>query len=397
MVRYQKYDETTLELSPGEINEVVRDEHPEVLQRQLNLTRILLLVVVAVVVVPRIVSVFRWSGTMGQPRPVTPRGELASWEKTTTDLFAQVSPSVVYLTTRSRVADPFYRRAIEVDAGSGSGFMWDELGHIVTNFHVLQEASSAQVVMWDHSSYEATLVGGSPDHDLAVLRINAPPEKLKPVLIGASGELLVGQAVFAIGNPFGLSQTLTTGIVSAKSRTIQSPTGRAIEEVIQIDAAINPGNSGGPLMDSAGRLIGVNTAIYSPSGTSAGVGFAIPIDTVNRVVPQIIASGRYEPPQMGIRVNQELSDAITRRLDLDGVMIMEVIEGGGADRAGLRGTILGRQDLVQLGDVITSIEGNAVDSMDQLMETLDRYGRGRAVNVQYWREGESRSTEVVLQ
>ncbi|PNY34856.1 2-alkenal reductase [Rhodopirellula baltica] len=340
---------------------------------------------------------FRWGGAVGQPRPVTPRGELASWEKTTTELFQTVSPSVVYLTTRSRVADPYYRRAIEVDAGSGSGFMWDELGHIVTNYHVLQQASSARVVMWDHSSYEATLVGGSPDHDLAVLRINAPPEKMKPVLIGESGPLLVGQSVFAIGNPFGLSQTLTTGIVSAKSRTIQSPTGRAIDEVIQIDAAINPGNSGGPLMDSAGRLIGVNTAIYSPSGTSAGVGFAIPVDTVNRVVPQIIASGRYEPPQLGIRVNQDFSDAITRRLGVSGVMIMDVVEGGGAAQAGLRGTIVGREELVQLGDVVTAIGEVEIANMDELMEALDRYDRGGKVVVRYWREGQSLSAEVPIE
>ncbi|MCC9603007.1 trypsin-like peptidase domain-containing protein [Stieleria sp. JC731] len=373
-----------------------RYDEADGLQRQLKLTWLLLLLVVGLIAVPRLVSMFRWNAAAGDPRPVTPRGELASWEKTTTDLFSRVSPSVVYLTTRSRVADPFYRRAVEVDAGSGSGFMWDELGHIVTNFHVLQDASSARVVMWDHSSYEASLVGGSPDHDLAVLRINAPQEKLKPVLIGESGELLVGQSVFAIGNPFGLSQTLTTGIVSAKSRTIQSPTGRSIDEVIQIDAAINPGNSGGPLMDSAGRLIGVNTAIYSPSGASAGVGFAIPIDTVNRVVPQIIASGRYEPPQLGIRVNQEFSDAITRRLDVSGVLIMDIIEGGGADQAGLRGTIVGRQELVQLGDVITSINGSDISNMDEMLKTLDRFTRGASVTIEYWREGQTATADVPL-
>ena len=254
----------------------------------------LLLLAVGLFIVPRIVSLIRWGGVAGEPRVVTPRGDLANFEKTTIELFQNASPSVVYLTTRSRVANPFSMRAVEVEAGSGSGFMWDEQGHIVTNFHVLQEASSARVVMWDQSSYEATLVGGSPDHDLAVLRIAAPPEKLRPVPIGESASLLVGQAVYAIGNPFGLNQTLTTGVLSAKSRIIQSPTGRSIEDVIQIDAAINPGNSGGPLLDSAGRLIGVNTAIYSPSGASAGVGFTIPVDTVNRVVPQIIANGHYD-------------------------------------------------------------------------------------------------------
>ncbi|MEM0925938.1 MAG: trypsin-like peptidase domain-containing protein, partial [Planctomycetota bacterium] len=300
------------------------------LQRQLRITWVLLVVLAVFFVAPRLLSLARWGVGGGEPRVVTPRGDLADFEKTTVELFENASPSVVYLTTRSRVARPFSRRSIEVEAGSGSGFMWDERGHVVTNFHVLQDASSARVVMWDQSSYEATLVGGSPDHDLAVLRILAPAEKLRPVPIGESDPLRVGQSVFAIGNPFGLNQTLTTGVVSAKSRTIQSPTGRSIEDVIQIDAAINPGNSGGPLLDTAGRLIGVNTAIYSPSGTSAGVGFAIPVDTVNRVVPQIIANGRYAPPQMGLRVNREISENVTARLGIDGVLILDVIEGGGA-------------------------------------------------------------------
>ncbi|MEO1618992.1 MAG: trypsin-like peptidase domain-containing protein, partial [Planctomycetota bacterium] len=291
------------------------------LRMQLRLTWLVLLVLAIFYVAPRIVSMVRWGGVGGEPRAITPRGDLADFEKTTIDLFQNASPSVVYLTTRSRVARPFSRRSVEVEAGSGSGFMWDDQGHVVTNFHVLQDASSARVVMWDQTSYEASLVGGSPDHDLAVLRIRAPAEKLRPVPIGESDPLLVGQSVFAIGNPFGLNQTLTTGVVSAKSRTIQSPTGRSIEDVIQIDAAINPGNSGGPLLDSAGRLIGVNTAIYSPSGTSAGVGFAIPVDTVNRVVPQIIANGRYEPPQMGLRVNRDISETVTSRLGVKGVLI----------------------------------------------------------------------------
>jgi S1-C subfamily serine protease len=274
--------------------------------------------------------------------------------------------------------------------------MWDERGHIVTNFHVLQEASSARVVMWDQSSYEASLVGGSPDHDLAVLRINAPPEKLRPVLVGESNNLLVGQAVFAIGNPFGLNQTLTTGVVSAKSRTIRSPTGRDIEDVIQIDAAINPGNSGGPLLDSAGRLIGVNTAIFSPSGASAGVGFAVPVDTVNRVVPQIIANGRYEPPQLGIRVNSELSKAITSRLGIEGVLIFEVLDGGGAAEAGLRGTVIGQSDVVQLGDVLQAIDGEPIEDMNDMLSRLERYSPGDEVEVTYLRGDETRQATVRL-
>ncbi|MCS7467597.1 trypsin-like peptidase domain-containing protein [Stieleria sp. ICT_E10.1] len=368
------------------------------LRRQLRLTWLLLTLVTVVFVWP---TVRVWLGigmaASGIPRVITPRGDLAAFEQSTVELFRTVSPSVVYLTTRSRVASPFSRRAIEVDAGSGSGFMWDEFGHIVTNFHVLQDASSAKVVLWDQSSYEAILVGGSADHDLAVLKINAPAAKLRPVAIGTSEDLLVGQAVFAIGNPFGLNQTLTTGVVSAKSRSIDSPTGRSIEEVIQIDAAINPGNSGGPLLDSAGRLIGVNTAIYSPSGTSAGVGFSIPVDTVNRVVPQIIANGRYEPPQLGIRVHRELSEVVTTRLGVEGVLILHIVPGGPADRAGLRETVIGQSSLVRPGDIIQKIGDATVGDMNDMLEALEHHRVGETVTVQFLREGQTETVDVVLQ
>jgi len=336
-------------------------------------------------------------GFSAKPRVVTPRGALAEYETTTTELFRKVSPSVVYLTTRTVVATPFRTRTVEVEAGSGSGFMWDDQGHIVTNFHVLQSASSARVVLADQTSYEATLVGASPDHDLAVLRIVANPAKFRPVAIGESSSLLVGQAVFAIGNPFGLSQTLTTGIVSAKSRTIDGPGNRTIEDVIQIDAAINPGNSGGPLLDSAGRLIGVNTAIYSPSGTSAGVGFAIPVDTVNRVVPQIIAKGRYTPPQLGIRVLDELSETVTSRLGVDGVLILDAVETGAARAAGLKGTVVGRSDVVQLGDIIQKVGDRSVKDMSELLNALDEFSPGDEVNVEFLRDGQRRTVEIQLQ
>jgi S1-C subfamily serine protease len=232
---------------------------------------------------------------------------------------------------------------------------------------------------------------------LAVLQIRAPAAKLSPVLIGESQGLLVGQAVFAIGNPFGLNQTLTMGIVSAKSRTIEGPGGRAIEDVIQIDADINPGNSGGPLLDSAGRLVGVNTAIYSRSGTSAGVGFAIPVDTVNRVVPQIIANGRYAPPQMGIRINNELSAAVTARLGVKGVMILEVVKGGGADLAGLQGAIIGRTDRQRLGDIIQKVGDRRIETMNDLLGSLETYQPGDSVTVEYVRNGTTQTTTVTLQ
>ncbi|HQY89734.1 MAG TPA: trypsin-like peptidase domain-containing protein, partial [Tepidisphaeraceae bacterium] len=227
-----------------------------------------------------------------ESRDVTLRGPLAGDELRTIELFKTASPSVVFITTRREQVNPFTQNVNEVPAGTGSGFVWDDQGHIVTNFHVIRGSSSFVVTLSDQSSYEAKFIGAAPTNDLAVLKIDAPVEKLTPLLLGSSHDLQVGQSVFAIGNPFGLDSTLTIGIVSALGRSIQSPAGVTIEEVIQTDAAINPGNSGGPLMDSAGRLVGVNTAIASPSGASAGIGFAVPVDTVNRVVPQLISSGR---------------------------------------------------------------------------------------------------------
>ncbi|HTS03462.1 MAG TPA: trypsin-like peptidase domain-containing protein, partial [Thermoanaerobaculia bacterium] len=217
----------------------------------------------------------RLKGAAAAPRPVTARGDLASDEKATIELFQRCSPSVVYITTLARRPVNFFEMT-EVAQGTGSGFVWDRQGHIVTNFHVIENSDSLVVTLADQSNWKATLVGAEPDKDLAVLRIGAPEAKLPPILVGTSHDLKVGQKVFAIGNPFGLDETLTTGIVSALGRTIESVTGRKIQDVVQTDAAINPGNSGGPLLDSAGRLIGVNTQIASPSGASAGIGFAVP-------------------------------------------------------------------------------------------------------------------------
>ena len=365
------------------------------LQRRLRLLSILLIAMFVMFVWPTL----RWwlgFGIVGTPRAITPRGDLANFEKTTTELFKSASPSVVYLNTRSRVANPFSRRGFEIEAGAGSGFVWDEAGHVVTNFHVIQNATSATVVMYDQTAYRASAVGVSPDHDIAVLRIHAPAAKLRPLAIGESADLLVGQAVFAIGNPFGLSHTLTTGIVSAKSRTITSPSNDKIDEVIQIDAAINPGNSGGPLLDSAGRLVGVNTAIFSPSGASAGVGFAIPVDTVNRVVPQIIAKGKYERPQLGITVNSEINAAVTARLNQPGVLILDVEPSGAAAAAGLRGTT-GDETNVKIGDLIQKVDGREVASVDDLFQILEECQVGQAVEVEFLRDGQSQSTVVELQ
>ena len=233
------------------------------------------------------------------PRAITPRGELAQDEQATIDLFRNASPSVVYITPVALLRDRFSLNVFEIPRGTGSGFVWDDEGHVITNFHVIEGANTAKVTLADQTTWDARLAGTDPNKDLAILRINAPRDSLRPIEIGTSTGLQVGQKVFAIGNPFGLDQTLTTGVISALGREITVGTGRRIRGVIQTDAAINPGNSGGPLLDSAGRLIGVNTAIYSPSGSSAGIGFAVPVDTVNRIVSQLLRRGRAVRPATG--------------------------------------------------------------------------------------------------
>jgi S1-C subfamily serine protease len=244
-----------------------------------------------------------------QPRAVTARGALADDEQATIELFKAVSPSVVHVTNLAVEREPFSANAQMVPRGTGTGFVWDENGFIVTNYHVVDGASAARVILSDHSTYDSTRIWGYPDKDLAVIRIDAPKAKLKPIVVGTSRDLQVGQKTFAIGNPFGLDQTLTTGVVSALGRQIESANGRPIQGVIQTSAAINPGNSGGPLLDSAGRLIGVNTAILSPSGAFAGIGFAIPVDEVNRLVPQLISYGKVAPRQPATQPGDALQAA----------------------------------------------------------------------------------------
>ena len=323
-------------------------------------------------------------------------------ERATVELFERTSPSVVYITTLAQRADWFGRPLGEVPQGTGTGFVWDDEGHVITNAHVIavRGRSGIEVVMSDQSAYEAELVGGSASHDLAVLRIDAPPSALRPVTVGDSGALRVGQSVYAIGNPFGLSATLTTGIVSALGRRIEGLDGTPIEDVIQTDAAINTGNSGGPLLDSAGRLIGVNTQIASPSGGSAGVGFAVPINTVRRVVPQIIETGEYTPPRLGVTMDGRgyLSRFVLGRLRAAGVLVVGVAPGSGAEEAGLRGTEVssnGRQ-VTQVGDVIQAIDGEPVTSQGELRAVLDRYRPGDQVTVTFLRDGDTRDAAVTL-
>lgn len=327
------------------------------------------------------------------PRPIEARGDLASDEQNTIEIFRNAAPSVVYITSIAVRRDFFSLNVYEIPQGTGSGFIWDKQGRVVTNYHVISDASRLEVTLADHSSWKAVMVGAAPDRDLAVLQINAPAEKLRPLAIGESNNLLVGQKVFAIGNPFGLDQTLTTGVVSALGREITAVTGRTIHDVIQTDAAINPGNSGGPLLDSAGRLIGVNTAIYSPSGASSGIGFAVPVGEVNRVVPQIISKGKMIRPGLGITLANR---RLTSELGLDGVMILKVMPGSSAARAGLKGTTQVREGLV-LGDVILAVNGKTVKDYDGLRDELERYEVGETVTLTLMRESGQVEVRVQLE
>jgi S1-C subfamily serine protease len=331
------------------------------------------------------------------PRPVVPRGPLTAEEKANIALFENSKASVVYISTSERVLNLWTRNVMTVPRGTGSGFFWDEKGHIVTNLHVVNGAASADVRLADGRDYPAELVGVSESHDIAVLKIDIPTNRPAPLPIGTSRDLQVGQKVFAIGNPFGLDWTLTTGIVSALDRSLTGEDGVVIQHLVQTDAAINPGNSGGPLLDSAGRLIGINTAIYSPSGASAGVGFAVPVDTVNRVVAQLIDTGHYNPPSLGIETDEVLSQVIARRLGVVGAAVARVPRGSAGARAGLRGVRQGPRGRVTPGDVITAINGKAVDSVARLLAVLDDYKPGTTVKVSIWREGKTLEVPATLQ
>jgi S1-C subfamily serine protease len=339
-------------------------------------------------------SWYSTSPQAAQPRAVTPRGDLMNIEKTFIQIYQQSKPSVVHITNLARVrSGSFDLRVQEVPQGTGSGFIWDEDGHIVTNYHVIQGADAAQVTLADNSSYQASLVGAAPDQDLAVLRIHAPKSKLRPIPVGTSHDLRVGQMVFAIGNPFGLDQTLTTGVVSAVGREIESVSHRKIKNVIQTDAAINPGNSGGPLLDSAARLIGVNAAIFSPSGASAGIGFAIPVDEVNRIVPRLIRDGKISRPGLGVQLAPE---QWTEQFKLPGVLILRVFPDSPAEKAGLRGTSRSANGQIILGDVIVEVDGKKIKTTNDLLDALDKHKAGDTVNVAVIRDGQRKEVQVTL-
>jgi S1-C subfamily serine protease len=334
-----------------------------------------------------------------QPRPVTARGALTEIEQTNIRVYKQNRPSVVHITTL--VSQSSFMGANQVPSGTGSGFIWDDEGHVVTNYHVIQNANAARVTLSDQTSYRAWYVGGAPEKDLAVLSIEAPKSKLRPVLIGSSADLEVGQLVFAIGNPYGLRLTMTTGIVSALDREIESVVkGQRIKDVIQHSAPINPGNSGGPLLDSSGRLIGVNTAIYSTSGASAGIGFAIPVDEVNRVVPELIRKGQTTKPERKSRPGlgvQVASDQLARKIGVEsGVVIAHVLPGTPADQVGLVPARQTEDRRVILGDVIVAIDGKAIDKVADLFEVLKGYKAGNTVSVEILRDGKRITKSMTL-
>jgi len=325
-------------------------------------------------------------------REVAPVSVVSTSEEATIKLFESAAPSVVYITTTAVQEDYWSRNVYEIPAGTGSGFIWDNEGHIVTNYHVVKNTYKAKVTLSNQETYDAEIIGSEPAKDLAVLKIkNKAP--LTPIPLGSSHDLKVGQSVFAIGNPFGLDQTLTTGIISALGREIESVAKVPIRDVIQTDAAINPGNSGGPLLDISGRLIGVNTAIYSPSGAYAGIGFSVPVDVVNWVVPDLIKYGKLQRPVMGVElVQQQLVD----RMGLEGALVMDVTQGSGADRAGIRPTKRDANGEIVLGDLIVEVNDDAIKSNNDLLLALEKYKTGDQVKVKVKRNNQSDLLTVTL-
>lgn len=333
------------------------------------------------------------SNTAVTPRSVASRGDLGDEESSTIKLFESAQASVVYITSLSVQRDFISMNVFEIPQGAGSGFVWDKAGHIVTNFHVIQNAQAATITLSDQSTHTATLVGAEPDKDIAVLRISTPDLRLSPIPIGTSKDLRVGQKVYAIGNPFGFDHTLTTGVISGLGREIRSVTERPIHGVIQTDAAINPGNSGGPLLDSAGRLIGMNTAIVSPSGAYSGIGFAVPVDTINRIVPQLIKTGTVKKPGLGIRV---IESDLARRHGVIGAIVANVLPGSPAQKIGLEGIHRAANGAIELGDVITAIDEIAIEDGNDLLRVLDDKEPGDRVTLEVNRRGSSRKEVAEL-
>ena len=326
---------------------------------------------------------FATTNVSAQQAPVfqqatVPQRRLDPEERTNVNVFKQASPSVVNICTKKALTARRGALVLElgrIPKGSGSGFIWDAAGHVVTNYHVISGADSVQVTLADGTEWEATVVSSAPEYDVAVLRINTPPERLRPLAIGRSDDLEVGQKVFAIGNPFGLDQTLTAGIVSGLGRQIESKSGQTIRGVIQTDAAINPGNSGGPLLDNEGRLIGINTAILSRSGGSSGVGFAVPVNTVRAAVPRLIAGLSNDRGFLGIALAPE---RISKQAADNGIAILQVVENSPAQKSGLRAAQV-TDEGVKWGDILMSINGREVTNSEAALETLQSRKSGEEV------------------
>jgi S1-C subfamily serine protease len=342
----------------------------------------LVFLVAAFVAQPYIDRMF-FSGT---PRPIEPRADLTEVERAAIEIFGRVSPSVVHIVARGRARGA--PRLDEEGVQSGTGFIWDTSRHVVTNSHVVAGTSQVAVRIASGDMVQARAVGVAESYDLAVLQLAAARPLPAALAIGTSADLQVGQLAFAIGNPFGLDHSLTTGAISALKRRLPTSAGREIGNVIQTDAAINPGNSGGPLLDSAGRLIGVNTAIYSPSGGSAGIGFAIPVDVVNRIVPELIRNGRVPTPGIGIVAANE---AIAARLGADGVVVVRTVPGSPAERAGLRGL---DAKSGSLGDVIVAVDGHPVRNLTELTDQLEQIGVGKTVELSIKRDAGTKSVQI---
>lgn len=326
----------------------------------------------------------------GAPTKLTPD------EQRTIGVFERLSPSVVYITSIAYTRDFFSFNVLEIPQGTGSGAIWDDHGYVITNFHVIESAAKGatiRVSLNDGKEYDAQIVGVEADKDLAVLKIAADPSELIPVPIGSSSTLRIGQSVLAIGTPFGFDRTLTTGVISGLSRTIKSVTGRPIEGMIQTDAAINPGNSGGPLIDSSGNMIGMNTAIYSPSGAYAGIGFAVPIDTIAKLVPQIIKYGKVKKASLGLSL---VDDYKARRLGAPGVVVYEVAENGPAAKAGIRPLWVDRYGRIALGDIIIAIDNTRVKTANDVLDILEKHEAGQTLMITVLRNGRKEKFKIVL-
>ena len=348
-----------------------------------------------------------WASTPVSSTPAVPPGVLSDEERNNVDIYQRYSSGVVNITT-STIGYDFFLRPVPMESGTGSGAVIDDQGHIVTNFHVVRDAETLEVTLPDKSKHEAKVVGADPNNDLAVIQISVPRgAHLTPIPLGTSKGLLVGQKVLAIGNPYGLERTLTSGIISSLGRSIQTENGTIIQDIIQTDAAINPGNSGGPLLNSQGQMIGINTAIYSPSANagSVGIGFAIPADTVKRITADLLTTGYVRHPWLGVISTVNLADfpglASVLRISTDrGLMIVDTYQNSPAARAGLRGATdevrLGRRRLPVGGDIILEFQGKPVNSAQELATEIDRYKAGEKVSVTILRANKKMDVPITL-